>query len=84
MLAGSHALIRFWVITSSFVVHPVREANYVCIPLRMDSFIVSIYYWIFSITRAKPSYKDASGLHDLLVRRHAAREPRKYIDIVAS
>jgi hypothetical protein len=79
MLAGPRhrALIGFWV-----HFHSIREANSVCIPLR--SFIVSIYYWIFSITREKPSYEDANSLHDLLVRQRAAREPRNSINIVAS
>jgi hypothetical protein len=34
----------------------------------MDSFIVSIYYWIFSITSAKSSDEEANSLHSLLVQ----------------
>jgi hypothetical protein len=43
-----------------------------------------MYYWIFNIIRENPSYEDANSLHDLLVRCHAAGEPGKSIDIVAS
>ena len=58
MLARPHALFD-----PGFI--PLGNANSICIPLR--SFIVSIYYWIFSTTREKPSHEDAVGLFFLLV-----------------
>jgi hypothetical protein len=69
MLAGPHALIPFWVITSIFVVHPVREANFVCIPLRGWIRSLCLYITGYSVYLVKkPSHEDVNSLHDLLVR----------------
>ena len=63
MLAGPHALIRIWVITSFLWLIRIRSRTLLYTPSGMDSFIVSIYYWMFSITHAKFSYEDANSVY---------------------